>query len=62
MKITGNQKLILWALEYEPSYNYQKQQVVNYVKSLKGVTEKEKLDMMSSFKGVTVYKDGRIFY
>ena len=62
MKITGNQKLILWALEYEPSYNYQKQQVVNYVKSLKGVTEKEKLEMMSRFKGVTVYKDGRIFY
>lgn len=62
MKITGNQKLILWALEYEPSMNYQKQQVVNYVKSLKGVTEKEKLDMMSSFKGVTVYKDGSFKY
>ena len=52
------QKLILYALEYEPSTNSQKQQVINYVKTLPGKTNQEKLDIMSKFKGVTVYKNG----
>lgn len=62
MRITYTQKLILYALEYEPSTNSQKQQVINYVKTLKGVTESEKLEMLGKFKGVTIYKNGKYLY
>ncbi len=59
---TYTQKLILFALEYEPSSNTDKQQVINYVKTLKGKTDKEKLDILSNFKGITLYKDGTFKY
>ena len=59
---TYTQKLILYALEYEPSSNTDKQQVINYVKTLKGKTDKEKLDILSNFKGITLYKDGTFKY
>ena len=59
--ISYTQRLILWALEYEPSSNSEKKAVLNYVTSLPGTNE-EKLDILSNFKGVTIYKDGRIKY
>lgn len=60
--ITYTQKLIMWALEYEPSTNAEKQKVLKYVTSLEGKTNEEKLDILSNFKGVKIYKDGRIEY
>ena len=55
---TYTQKLILSALEYEPSKNSDKQLIVNYVKNLSNKTAEEKLDILGTFKGVTIYKNG----
>lgn len=60
--ISYTQRLILWALEYEPSSNSEKKAVLNYVTSLEGKTNEEKLDILSNFKGVKIYKDGTIKY
>lgn len=54
---TYTQKLILSALEYEPSKDSDKQLIVNYVKNL-NKTEKEKLEILGTFKGITIYKNG----
>ena len=59
---TYTQKLILWALEYEPSSNSEKQLVINYINSMPNKTQEEKLEMMSKFKGVTIYKNGTFDY
>ncbi len=56
------QKVILKALEYKPSSSYDKNIVRNFVKNLPKKTDDEKLDIMSKFKGVTVYKDGTFEY
>lgn len=57
---TYTQKLILAGLEYSLS-DYEKSQIVNYIDSL-DKTEKEKLDILSNFKGFTIYKDGSFDY
>lgn len=57
---TYTQKLILAGLEYSLS-DYEKSQIVNYIDSL-DKTEKEKLDILSNFKGFTIYKDGTFDY
>ena len=62
MPITHTQKLVLWALEYEPSNNSEKKQLINYVETLPNKTKKEQLDILSNFKGVTIYKDGTFDY
>lgn len=61
MKATYTQKLILSALEYEPSSYSDKKLIVNYVNSL-NKTAKEKLEILGQFKGVTVYKNGTYSY
>ena len=55
---TYTQKVILSALEYEPSKNSDKQLIVNYVKNLSNKSDKEKLDILGTFKGITIYKNG----
>lgn len=53
------QKLILYALDCKPSNKYQKELVVNYIKSnYKGEKQKEVLKLF----GVTFYKDGTYKY
>lgn len=54
------QKLILTGLEYSLS-DYEQGQIVNYIDSL-NKTDKEKLDILSNFKGFTIYKDGTFDY
>lgn len=61
MDITYTQKLLLYGLEYTPS-DSQQQQVINYVKSLPNKTNKEKLEILSQFKGFTIYEDGTVKY
>ena len=61
MNITYTQKLILYGLECTPN-DIQQKQIVNYVKSLPNKTNKEKLEILSQFKGFTIYKDGRVKY
>lgn len=59
--VTYTQKVILMALEYEPSNKKEKTIVMNYVSSL-NKTKKERLDIIGKFPGVTVYKDGTYKY
>lgn len=61
MNISYTQKLILYSLEYAPS-DSQKIQIINYIESLSGKTKQEKLDILSQFKGFTIYKDGTFSY
>ena len=61
MNITYTQKLILYGLECTPN-DSQQRQIINYVKSLPNKTNKEKLEILSQFKGFTIYKDGRVKY
>lgn len=61
MNLSYTKKLILYSLEYTPS-DSQKQQIVNYIESLPGKTKQEKLDILSQFKGFTIYKDGTFKY
>ena len=58
---SNTQKLILFALEYEPSNNNEKQRIVNFVTNLDKSNE-EKLEIIGQFKGVTVYKNGTFTY
>ena len=57
---TYTQKLILLGLEYSLS-DYEKSQIVNYIDSL-DKTNEEKIDILSNFKGFTIYKDGTFDY
>ncbi len=59
--LSNTQKLILFALEYEPSSNNEKQRIVNFVTNLDKSNE-EKLEIIGQFKGVTVYKNGTFTY
>ncbi len=59
---TYTQKLILYALEYKPSSSSDREIVENYVRNLPNKTAKEKLEIMSKFAGVTVYKDNSYTY
>lgn len=59
MKITGNQRLLLYAMNGYTITNSQKTQLANYVKDLK-IDKEEKLKLYNKFNGFTVYKDGRV--
>ena len=59
--VSNTQKLILFALEYEPSSNNEKQRIINFVTNLDKSNE-EKLEIIGQFKGVTVYKNGTFNY
>nr|DAT24936.1 MAG TPA: hypothetical protein [Caudoviricetes sp.] len=59
---TYTQKLILYALEYKPSSSSDREIVENYVRNLPNKTAKEKLEIMSKFAGVTVYKNNSYTY
>lgn len=59
--VSNTQKLILFALEYEPSSNNEKQRIINFVTNLNKSNE-EKLEIIGQFKGVTVYKNGTFNY
>lgn len=61
MNITYTQKLVLWGLEYTPS-DYQQKQIVTYINALPNKTQKEKLEILSHFKGFTIYKNGKFSY
>ena len=61
MGITYTQGIILYGLECSPS-DGDKRQIVNYIKTLPGKTNKEKLDMLDRFEWITIYKDGSIKY
>lgn len=59
---TYTQKLILYALEYKPSSSSDREIVENYVRNMPNRTVKEKLEIMSKFAGVTVYKNNSYTY
>lgn len=59
---TYTQKIILYALEYKPSSSSDREIVENYVRNLPNKTAKEKLEIMSKFAGVTVYKNDSYTY
>lgn len=61
MPITYTQKVLLYGMDYTLSNNDQKL-IVNYINSLPGKTKDEKLEMLSQFKGFTIYKDGSFKY
>lgn len=55
------QKAVLFGLEYSPEKT-DKNTIVNYITSLPGKTDKEKLDMLSEFSWIKIYKDGTFSY
>lgn len=57
MDATYMQKAVLFGLEASPSKT-DKATIVNYISSLEGKTNKEKLDMLSRFSWITIYKNG----
>lgn len=59
---TYTQKLILYALEYKPSSSSDREIIENHVRNLPNKTAKEKLEIMSKFAGVTVYKNNSYTY
>ncbi len=59
---TYTQKLILYALEYKPSSSSDREIIENHVRKLPNKTAKEKLEIMSKFAGVTVYKNNSYTY
>ena len=59
---TYTQKLILYALEYRPRNASDREIVENYVRNMPNRTVKEKLEIMSKFAGVTVYKNNSYTY
>ena len=61
MPITYTQKIMLYGMEYTVSDNDQKL-IVNYINSIPGKTNDEKLEMLSQFKGFTIYKNGTFKY
>lgn len=59
MKITGNQRLLLYAMQGYTTTLSQKAQLANYVYNLK-LTKEEKLKLYNKFSGFTVYKNGTV--
>lgn len=55
------QKVIMFGLENTPSKT-DKSTIVNYISSLPGKTNKEKLEILDEFSWVTIYKNGTIKY
>ena len=56
-----SQKVILFALEYKPSRQSDKNIVINYVKN-NTKSNKDALEFLKNFAGVTIYKDGTFDY
>ena len=61
MNITGVQKQILWGLDYTPTQQ-NKQTIINYIITLPGKTKQQKLDMLSQFSWIKIYRDGTYGY
>ncbi len=59
MKITGNQRLLLYAMQGYTTTSSQKAQLANYVYNLK-LSKDEKLKLYDKFSGFTVYKNGTV--
>lgn len=59
MKITGNQRLLLYAMQGYTTTASQKTQLANYVQGL-DLSKKEKLKLYDKFSGFTVYKNGTV--
>ena len=59
MKITGNQRLLLYAIQGYSTTSSQKKQLANYVQGLK-LDKETKLKLYDKFSGFTVYKNGRV--
>lgn len=59
MKITGNQRLLLYALQGYTTTSSQKTKLANYVNGL-SLSNEEKLKVYDKFSGFTVYKNGKI--
>lgn len=58
--ITGNQSLLIYAINGYSTTFAQKSQLFNYVKSLEDLSNKDKLELCDKFSGFKVYKDGRV--
>lgn len=59
MKITGNQRLLLYAMQGYTTTSSQKTQLANYVQGLT-LNKEDKLKLYDKFSGFTVYKNGRV--
>lgn len=59
MKITGNQRLLLYAMQGYTTTASQKTQLANYVQGL-DLSKREKLKLYDKFSGFTVYKNGTV--
>ena len=59
MKIDGNQRLLLYAMQGYTTNSSQKSQLAQYVYNLK-LNKDTKLELYNKFNGFKVYKDGRV--
>lgn len=59
MNITGNQRLLLFAMQGYTTTSSQKKQLANYVNGL-NLSKEDKLKLFDKFSGFTVYKNGRV--
>ncbi len=59
MNITGNQRLLLYAMQGYTTTSSQKNQLANYVQGLK-LDKDTKLKLYDKFSGFKVYKNGRV--
>lgn len=59
MKIDGNQRLLLYAMQGYTTNSSQKSQLAQYVYNLK-LNKDTKLELYNKFSGFKVYKDGRV--
>ena len=59
MDITGNQRLLLYAMQGYTTTASQKTQLINYVQELK-LNKEDKLKLYDKFSGFKVYKDGTV--
>lgn len=59
MKITGNQRLLLYAMQGYSTTSSQKKQLANYVQGL-SMSKQDKLKLFNKFSGFTAYKNGKV--
>lgn len=57
MKATYMQKILLYGLDYTPSKS-DKETIVNYINSIQGKSNQEKLDMLDEFSWIQINKNG----
>lgn len=60
MKISGDQRLLLYAMQGYGITSSQKNQLANYVNKQLNLKPKEKLELFDRFSGFTVYKNGEV--